>query len=171
MAINFLASAQVALVETVIENVTSEIIKQIKNKVSPGEIQQAILAGIKAASIENEKLLPEQHLFHSSKPDSFRDDKIEEFINYWYDSRYTDPQEAARCKDTLRKALEDNDRIKQLAKNPLLITIIALIHRYQAYLPKELHKLYDKAVETLLTSWDANKAISGHQVLQYLDLA
>ena len=100
----------------------------------------------------------------------FDDDKIEEFINYWYDSRYTDPQEAARCKDSLRKALEDNDRIKQLAKNPLLITIIALIHRYQAYLPKERHKLYDKAVETLLTSWDANKAIGGDKVLQYLDL-
>lgn len=100
----------------------------------------------------------------------FNDKKIEEFINHWYDSRYTDPQEAARCKDTLRKALEDNDRIKLLAKNPLLITIIALIHRYQAYLPKERHKLYDKAVETLLTSWDANKAISGHKVLKYLDL-
>ena len=100
----------------------------------------------------------------------FDDDKIEEFINRWYDSRYSDPQEAARCKDSLRKALDDNDRIKLLAKNPLLITIIALIHRYQAYLPKERHKLYDKAVETLLKSWDKNKAISGHKVLQYLDL-
>jgi HEAT repeat protein/energy-coupling factor transporter ATP-binding protein EcfA2 len=100
----------------------------------------------------------------------FDDDKIEEFINHWYDSRYSDPQEATRCKDTLRKALSDNDRIKLLAKNPLLITIIALIHRYQAYLPKERYKLYDKAVETLLTSWDANKAISGHKVLKYLDL-
>jgi hypothetical protein len=100
----------------------------------------------------------------------FDDDKIEEFINHWYDSRYSDPQEADRCKETLRKALSDNDRIKLLAKNPLLITIIALIHRYQAYLPKERYKLYDKAVETLLTSWDANKDISGHKVLQYLDL-
>ncbi len=100
----------------------------------------------------------------------FDDNKIETFINHWYDSRYSDPQEAARCKDSLRKALEDNDRLKLLAKNPLLITIIALIHRYQAYLPKERHKLYDKAVETLLTSWDANKAISGYKVLKYLDL-
>ena len=100
----------------------------------------------------------------------FDDEKIEEFINHWYDSRIIDPQEAARCKDSLRKALADNDRIKLLAKNPLLITIIALIHRYQAYLPKERHKLYDRAVETLLTSWDANKDISGHKVLKYLDL-
>ena len=100
----------------------------------------------------------------------FDDEKIEQFINHWYDSRIIDPQEAARCKDSLRKALADNDRIKLLAKNPLLITIIALIHRYQAYLPKERHKLYDRAVETLLTSWDANKAISGHKVLKYLDL-
>ena len=100
----------------------------------------------------------------------FDDKKIGEFINYWYDSRIVDPQESARCKDTLRKAFQDNNRLKLLAKNPLLITIIALIHRYQAYLPKERHKLYDKAVETLLTSWDANKAISGYKVLKYLDL-
>jgi HEAT repeat protein len=55
-----------------------------------------------------------------------------------------------------------------LAQNPLLLTIISLIHRYQAFLPKERHKLYDKAVETLLTSWDANKEFSNHLVFKYL---
>ncbi len=51
----------------------------------------------------------------------FEDDRIEEFINYWYDSRIVDPQESARCKDTLRKAFQGNSRLKLLAKNPLLI--------------------------------------------------
>ncbi|MDJ0904135.1 MAG: HEAT repeat domain-containing protein [Xenococcus sp. MO_188.B8] len=100
----------------------------------------------------------------------FDDDKIKTFIDYWYKSRLVDPQEIDRGKDTLHKAFQDNNRLKLLAKNPLLITIIALIHRYQAYLPKESHKLYDKAVETLLTSWDANRAISGYKVLKFLDL-
>jgi predicted NACHT family NTPase len=53
--------------------------------------------------------------------------------------------------------LSDRDRIQVLAKNPLLLTIIALIHRYQAYLPRDRHELYDRAVDTLLTNWDANK--------------
>jgi len=99
---------------------------------------------------------------------AFDDEKIEEFINRWYDSRVRDAGEAERRKDSLRKALEENNRIKLLAQNPLLLTIIALIHRYQAVLPKERYKLYDKAVETLLISWDAQKDVNSHNVLQYL---
>ncbi|KST64421.1 HEAT repeat domain-containing protein [Mastigocoleus testarum] len=101
---------------------------------------------------------------------SFDDEKIEEFIDRWYDSRIQDQAEAERRKDSLRKALNDNERIKLLARNPLLLTIISLIHRYQAILPRERHKLYNKAVETLLTSWDANKELTTHKVLQYLSL-
>ncbi len=101
----------------------------------------------------------------------FDNENIKEFIDNWYDSRVFDPEEANRRKDSLRKALQDQSRIKILAKNPLLLTIITLIHRYQAYLPKERHKLYDKAVETLLNTWDANRDISGHKELKYLDLS
>ena len=101
---------------------------------------------------------------------AFDDRKVEEFVNRWYDSRFQDKAEAERRKESLRKALNDNERIKLLARNPLLLTIIALIHRYQAILPKERHKLYDKAVETLITSWDANKELTTHEKLQYLEL-
>jgi predicted NACHT family NTPase len=37
-------------------------------------------------------------------------------------------------------------------------------------LPRERYKLYDKAVETLLTSWDNNKELSNQTVLKYLQL-
>ncbi|MBU7581443.1 MAG: HEAT repeat domain-containing protein [Nostoc sp. TH1S01] len=101
---------------------------------------------------------------------SFDDAKIEEFINRWYDSRIVDSIEAQRRKDSLKKALYANDRIKLLARNPLLLTIITLIHRYEAILPKERYKLYEKAVETLLTSWDSNKEVSNHLIFKYLSL-
>ena len=100
----------------------------------------------------------------------FDDNQIQEFIDQWYDSRFATKTEAGRRKESLKKALAESDRIKLLARNPLLLTIIALIHRYQAVLPKERHKLYDKAVDTLLTSWDANKELSNHEVLEYLEL-
>ncbi len=100
----------------------------------------------------------------------FDDSKIDEFIDHWYDSRFELVSERQRRKDGLRKALKAQSRIKRLARNPLLLTIIALIHRYQAQLPHERYKLYDKAVETLLTSWDANKELSNHETLEYLQL-
>jgi HEAT repeat protein len=50
-----------------------------------------------------------------------------------------------------------------------LLTIITLIHRYQAELPRQRCKLYEKAVETLLTSWDSGKEIKLYsQVLLFL---
>jgi HEAT repeat protein/energy-coupling factor transporter ATP-binding protein EcfA2 len=100
----------------------------------------------------------------------FDDEKIDIFIEHWYDSRFELVSERERRKASLRKALKEQPRIKQLARNPLLLTIIALIHRYQARLPKERYKLYDKAVETLLTTWDSHKELSNHEILEYLEL-
>ncbi|MEG4045990.1 HEAT repeat domain-containing protein [Microcoleus sp. Pol17_C1] len=99
----------------------------------------------------------------------FDDLKVNEFINRWYDSRVRDAAEAQRRKDSIKKALAENDRIKLLARNPLLLTIIALIHRYQAVLPRSRHKLYEKAVETLLKNWDANKNLTEQSVFKCLD--
>ena len=48
---------------------------------------------------------------------SFDDDKIGKFINCWYDSRVPDKAEAQRRKESLRKALNENERIKLLARN------------------------------------------------------
>jgi HEAT repeat protein len=90
------------------------------------------------------------------------------FIDHWYSNRERDPAKAERRKADLCKALKGKDRLRLLAKNPLLLTIIALIHRYQAELPRQRFKLYEKAVETLLTSWDSGKDLKLYEVLQYL---
>ena len=87
----------------------------------------------------------------------FGDDRITTFIYAWYENRIADSAEAQRRQQSLQNALNRSDRIKNLARNPLLLTIIALIHRYEAHLPKQRHKLYDRAVETLLVNWDAYK--------------
>ncbi len=102
--------------------------------------------------------------------ESFDDKQVATFIDHWYDSRLKeDPAQADRRKADLQKAFARNERIRLLAKNPLLLTIITLIHRYQAELPRQRFKLYEKAVETLLTSWDSGKEIKLYdQVLLFL---
>jgi len=99
----------------------------------------------------------------------FDDAKVDEFINHWYDSRVRDAAEAQRRKDSIKKALDENDRIKLLARNPLLLTIIALIHRDEGVLPRARHELYEKAVETLLKNWDDHKNMTEKSVFKYLD--
>jgi len=98
----------------------------------------------------------------------FNNRQIHLFIIRWYNSHCLNKTEANRRRLSLRRTLNANDHIELLARNPLLLTIILLIHRDHVQLPKERCELYDCAIKTLLGSWDENKALSNHTVLQYL---
>ncbi|WP_081431317.1 HEAT repeat domain-containing protein [Moorena bouillonii] len=144
-----------------------DVVRRINNFLEQFDRNRAIITS-RPAGYRPDFFRTEDFPHYQIQP--FDEQKISAFIDNWYNSRFQDQAEAQRRKESLRKALDDNDRIKLLAQNPLLLTIIALIHRYQAVLPKERHKLYDKAVETLLTSWDANKELSSDKWLTYLGL-
>jgi len=86
--------------------------------------------------------------------------------------------EAERQADDLVRAIREKDRVRQLAVNPLLLTIVALVHRYRAVLPDRRVELYDECVQVLLNYWDAAKGIAGQmewrqkrRVLEELALA
>ncbi|NEQ60731.1 MAG: NACHT domain-containing protein [Moorea sp. SIO4A1] len=145
----------------------NNVVRRIENFLGQFDRNRAIITS-RPAGYRRDFFRTEEFPHYQIEP--FDDSKISAFIDNWYNSRFQDQAEAQRRKESLRKALDDNDRIKLLARNPLLLTIIALIHRYQAVLPKERYKLYDKAVETLLTSWDANKELSSDKWLSYLSL-
>lgn len=61
--------------------------------------------------------------------------------------------------DKLIKAIDNNPRVADLAVNPLLLTVVALVHRYRAQLPERRSELYEEAVEVLLGHWDAAKGM------------
>ncbi|MEH2026910.1 HEAT repeat domain-containing protein [Nostoc sp.] len=102
--------------------------------------------------------------------EKFDDSQIDLFIQQWYNSRLpNNPEKAQERQESLKKALATQERIKLLARNPLLLTIIVLIHRYDAHLPKQRHKLYEQAVDTLLINWDEDKGIESLK-LHYIQL-
>ncbi|MBN3939358.1 HEAT repeat domain-containing protein, partial [Nostoc sp. NMS9] len=102
--------------------------------------------------------------------EKFDDSQIDLFIQQWYNSRLpNNPEKAQERQESLKKALAAQERIKLLAGNPLLLTIIALIHRYDAHLPRQRYKLYEQAVDTLLINWDVNKGIESWK-LNYIQL-
>ncbi|MBP5975956.1 NACHT domain-containing protein [Brasilonema sp. CT11] len=90
----------------------------------------------------------------------FDEPKILLFLDKWYANkiRFPDSQESETQKKNLITILQDKERIKLLARNPFLLTIIALLHRYEGFrLPQRRHNLYEKAVETLLVNWEQSK--------------
>ncbi|NEO50296.1 MAG: NACHT domain-containing protein [Moorea sp. SIO4A3] len=143
-----------------------DVVKRIDNFLGQFDRNRAIITS-RPAGYRRDFFRTEEFPHYQIQP--FDDQKISAFIDNWYNSRFQDKAEAERWKHSLRKALDDKDRITLLARNPLLLTIIALIHRYQAVLPKERFELYNCAVKTLLTSWDANKEISNQRIFKYLD--
>ena len=66
-------------------------------------------------------------------------------------------RQAAKQADDLIAAIERNPRVAELAVNPLLLTVIALVHRQRAKLPNRRSELYAEAVDVLLGNWDEAK--------------
>jgi tetratricopeptide (TPR) repeat protein/energy-coupling factor transporter ATP-binding protein EcfA2 len=90
----------------------------------------------------------------------FEDDDIRQFVRKWYEARERDPVQRKQKVNDLIATVEREPRIKSLATNPLLLTIIALVHRIEAELPHERVKLYDKCVTALVETWEEVKGLS-----------
>ncbi len=84
----------------------------------------------------------------------FSVDDIKLFIEKWYGACEKDLQVRQEYIARLTKTILEQDRIKSLAANPLILTIIALVYRTDIELPHERVKLYDKCVNLLIETWD-----------------
>lgn len=92
--------------------------------------------------------------FETLRLRAFDDAQVERFVNAWYAvAEPRDPVERSRLQAELLAALEAEPRAMELARNPLLATLIALVHRYEANLPGERARLYELVVRLLLETW------------------
>jgi len=99
---------------------------------------------------------------------------VERFVAYWNraveaalaggETPYT-LQQAKRQTEALLEAIRGNERVRELAVNPLLLTVIALVQRYRAQLPERRTELYEEAVEVLLGKWDEAKGLDTRAVM------
>ncbi|MEM7536495.1 MAG: SUMF1/EgtB/PvdO family nonheme iron enzyme [Chloroflexota bacterium] len=96
----------------------------------------------------------------------FTEDDIQQFTNTWSlavectTAQSGDPsirQRADEAAEHLRTAIYANNKVKGLASNPLLLTVIALVHRYRGKLPERRSELYNECTEVLLGYWESGK--------------
>lgn len=83
-------------------------------------------------------------------------DQIRKFIRNWYAAieRETPGSINAESESSqLDSAINANESIRKMARNPLLLTIIALIKWQGRTLPEQRVLLYDAAAQTLIKSW------------------
>jgi energy-coupling factor transporter ATP-binding protein EcfA2 len=72
---------------------------------------------------------------------------------------------AAEQTRQLLDAIENKDRVRELAINPLMLTVIALIHRDRVKLPDRRAELYAEAVDVLLGKWDEARGVPDSAIL------
>ena len=83
----------------------------------------------------------------------FDDKQIEQFIRNWFGK--TDPEKAKSMSAEIRK----NEQVKAIARNPLMIAIIAIIYEEGQKLPEKRAALYERCVDVLLSKLDVKKRI------------
>ncbi|MGQ4648542.1 HEAT repeat domain-containing protein [Lyngbya aestuarii] len=82
-------------------------------------------------------------------------DEIHEFIERWYDLAVESDSDKLRLKQRLKDAIGNSKAIQNLADNPLLLTMMAILNRRQE-LPRDRADLYDQASRVLLYHWDVD---------------
>ncbi|NEQ40977.1 MAG: DUF1822 family protein [Okeania sp. SIO3I5] len=87
-----------------------------------------------------------------------QEEQVEDFIQRWHDLTYQDEGERERKRERLKRAIKDSSAIKELAGNPLLLTMMAILNRHQE-LPRDRAELYNQASRVLLHQWDMERAL------------
>jgi HEAT repeat protein len=97
----------------------------------------------------------------------------EEFIRKWYQAAEASAVEVKESPDQaeirrrrareraedLIRAIEGNDRLRRLATNPMLLSVMAIVHRVDVTLPRDRATLYRRFAELLLERWDVGRGI------------
>jgi formylglycine-generating enzyme required for sulfatase activity len=99
-------------------------------------------------------------LFHRESVGHFTWDEIKAFVHRWCAVMETQPRQAEELARDLLRRIEDTPPVRELAENPLRLTVIAIIHYGGRQLPERRAKLYERCVEVLLT-WDEARAGRG----------
>lgn len=93
--------------------------------------------------------------------------QIQTFANKWFQAKQSDPYIAER----FLEQLQTNSPIRELATNPLLLTLLLLEFEDSGDFPYERPQLYQRGIATLLRKWDAKRGIVRDQVYKNLSVS
>ncbi len=94
-------------------------------------------------------------------------EQIERFLKKWHRDTYQPDEDIERKEkyDRLLQAISDSRAIRELAGNPLLLTMMAIVNRSQE-LPRDRAELYRQCSKLLLHRWKIEEALRADPVLR-----
>jgi formylglycine-generating enzyme required for sulfatase activity len=99
------------------------------------------------------------------------EEQVQAFVAAWYHAhvalkRMSQKEADARIADLTRAALRSYRALA--SESPLLLTIMAIVHRKGVSLPNEEVRLYQQAVDVLISRWQQEKKIKLHADVEKL---
>lgn len=93
----------------------------------------------------------------------FDDAQVETFLGKWYSLEFAEePEIGEKRRHRLAQIIEQSRTIRDLCRNPLLLTLLALLNRGDE-LPRRRHKVFERALDLMVAQWDANKHLPQDQ--------
>ncbi|MEH2399281.1 HEAT repeat domain-containing protein, partial [Nostoc sp.] len=96
--------------------------------------------------------------FHHFILQDLEAEQIQDFIYRWHELTFIDTADKVRKRERLQIGIETSQSIAELAGNPLLLTMMAILNRNQE-LPRDRAELYNQASRVLLHQWDVERAL------------
>ncbi|MBD2054798.1 NACHT domain-containing NTPase [Oculatella sp. FACHB-28] len=103
----------------------------------------------------------------------FSDEQILDFADKWFKSREPDNLDKEGNSEVAKlfwEALKACEPIKELAANPLLLTLLCLEFEQSAEFPQGRAELYERALHVLLSKWDGQRRIKREEVYRRLPI-
>lgn len=101
--------------------------------------------------------------FVSANLQPLSQEQITHFIDSWYveitASQGLRGDDAQGKAELLKQAIFRSIQLEELARNPMLLTLIASLHTWSGRLPEKRGELYADAVDLLLHRWESPKAV------------
>jgi hypothetical protein len=92
------------------------------------------------------------------------DDQIATFLKRWYKLAFPDrPGDGETRRERVLRAIRDWPALRELAGNPMLLTILAIIGKHRE-LPRDRWRVYDRAATVLLHHWDVDKYLRAVEI-------
>jgi hypothetical protein len=100
----------------------------------------------------------------------FENDDIRSLTRAWHVTVVGQSVKVEKDAEALASTIIETDRVRRLAKNPLLLTTLLLVKRWVGALPRKRTVLYEKAIEVLLMTWnvEAHEPIDREEAIPQL---
>ena len=96
----------------------------------------------------------------------FDDGQIKTFIDKWFES-HSQPEWGQQCWEKLDSG--EHQATKELTRTPLLLTLICILFKRRGEFPNKRATVYNDALWTMLSEWDASKEIVRSSPYQGMD--